>query len=305
MAALVVARRAVTLVPGPFAGVDRASVERAARSSPRFVELLESWRWSIPLWHAGVISGGEGGEEPSADVRASWTSLREDPRLGALRALSREGLFETQEEYLSAIARDVLRAGPDPGISLPVAAGLDRFASRLGLVPVRSAPVSVAQREEARLGARVFHVGVLLPVQASAERVLQIRESLGDEIGALAEAIGHVAHGVAAGASAAEASGVAVPVAGAAGALSRAMESCEHARGANPDELHLVVRACTLSGMILPADAVLRSSEAAMRSIGSTRGPSRREALPVIYDAVGARPLLSVVVRVLGARGVP
>lgn len=56
LAACLLGERVATFLPVPAAGLDREQVATALATSPRYARLLESWRWSVPLWREGVIS---------------------------------------------------------------------------------------------------------------------------------------------------------------------------------------------------------------------------------------------------------
>ena len=81
MAALVLADRVVTLVPQPAAGVSRADVRAAVRNSPRYLRLMESWRWSSPLWNCGLISSGVDDEECSGELAGVYESIASEDAL--------------------------------------------------------------------------------------------------------------------------------------------------------------------------------------------------------------------------------
>ena len=176
MAALLLAERVVTLLPRPDRGRDEA--ERTAERVPRYLDLMLSWRWSQALWEAGVICSSLDGNEASGDVREAHAQIVAEDRFSRLRGLMRPELLETEERYLDAVAADLLKGGPDPAITVPLAAGIDRFAMRHGAAVARSTPSSIAQKAEAVLGHRVFAFVIPTLLQASAERMLEAREEL-------------------------------------------------------------------------------------------------------------------------------
>ncbi len=77
------------------------------------------------------------------------------------------------------------------------------------------------------------------------------------------------------------------------------------------DEVRMVEGVVTVQGLLLPADAVLRSSEQAMRELagGARRirsgdGPDGSgTTLPAVYDAMEHARVLTLVMKPLGARG--
>lgn len=308
-AALLLARGVVTVLPAPFTGADgaqRDQVKAAAASVPRYLEFMNSWRWSMPLWEAGVIGPGLHGEDAAADVRAICETIDADERLSRLRMLMRRELWESEEGYLEAVARDLLKGGPDPGITVPVAAGIDRFATRHGLAVARSSPSSVVQRAEAKLGERVFACAVPVLLQASGEKLLEARELLSEELEELRDAMEELAE-----IDPATANG---ELDSARGVLSAAARSYSEAFEAHreqliqvddPEELHVVAGVVSLTGMMLPSDAVLTSSMTAMKAISPALGPGpvRATNLPAVIDAVPLR-FLTIVVKVVGKAGV-
>src|SRR5690606_6056421 len=145
MAALLLASSVVTLLPAPAGGREAALAE--AEHSPAYMSFVKSWRWSEALWRAGIVSStvsGDGG--PGPDVAEAWRMIQEDPACASARALMRRDLYDSEGEYLRAMAIDVLRAGPNPAVSAPVALGLDRYAARHGMMVMRPDPASVVQR---------------------------------------------------------------------------------------------------------------------------------------------------------------
>lgn len=304
MAALLLAERAVTFLPGPRG--TREEIEQAAAESPEYVRFMETWAWSMPLWEHGVLGSAlEDGDDAMGDLHTAWQMMADDERYALLRPLARRGLFETQGEFLAAMSRDLLRGGPDPGVSLPLAAGVDRFAARRGLVVMRSAPTSVAQKAEQRLGERVFAVAMPIVLQASAERLLEIRGLLADELEEWAEAVGDIAVAVAQEEDVRDDPGLFERAEHAARGLAHAFE-CEREviTAGRRDELHVIERMASITAVRLPADAVLRSGVSAMRAVagGSARprGSGGVKTLPVRADALGGRSVLSLVVKPLG-----
>ncbi|HZW09230.1 MAG TPA: hypothetical protein VFF69_04940 [Phycisphaerales bacterium] len=307
MAALLLAERALTFMPAPRG--TREAIEQAAAESPEYLRFMETWAWSMPLWERGAIGSALNGDNAFNDMHTAWRQLMDDERYAPLRPLARTGLFETQREYLDAVSRDLLKGGPDPGISLPLAAGIDRFAARRGLVVMRSAPASVSQKAESLLGRRVFAVALPILVQASAEKLIEVRELLADELEELAAAIGEVARVVGAGDEVRDDPELVARVEQASRAYAHAFE-CERDTILSPatrDDLHVIERMTSLTAVTLPVDAVLRSGVSAMRSLASGGRTTRSvqpavETLPVLADTLGGRRVLSLVVKPLGVR---
>lgn len=303
MAALLLAERAVTFLPSPRGS--REQIELAAASSPEYVRFMETWSWSMPLWERGVLTSAlDDGDDALGDMHTAWQQLADDERYSPLRPLARRGLFESQGEFLDAISRDLLRGGPDPGISLPLAAGVDRFAARRGLVVMRSAPISIAQKAEQCLGRRVFAFAAPMLAQASAERMLAVRDLLADELEELSLAIAEVSDLVANGSEPEDERDAAGRVELAARTYADAFARSDAAIGQGKgDELHVIERMATFTAFSLPVDAVLRSGVSAMRTLtrrGRRSGPVAVETAPVLADTLGGRRVLSVMVKVLG-----
>ncbi|MBX3363302.1 MAG: hypothetical protein KF866_00940 [Phycisphaeraceae bacterium] len=305
MAALLFARQVVTMMPTP-GRVTRRAVADAVSTAPRYLDLMESWRWSMPLWKADIIAPVWRGEDAAEDVRAQVERIAEDDTLNDLRPFMHYGLYENEQTYLNLVARDVLRGGPDPGVSVPVAAGMDAFAGRHGLWVARSWPVSVAQKLEASLGATLGAVAAPMLTQAPAEAMLTARRLLGDVVGELG-------HGFAA--AAAEEPDASARLARAAARYASAFE--EHfaviAASGGDDEVRVVRGMATLTVQRLPLDAVLRSSLAAARTARASGGASAplRQAgsgtgsasTSALLAPPQARGVVSLVVKVLGRSG--
>ena len=310
-AALLLADRVVTLLPAPFSGL-RQAAEEAAHCIPKYLDFVMSWQWSVPLWEAGVIRAQVNGDAgPAADVRAAFEEIAADERYACLRSLMKPEVFEADDAYLEAVARDLLKGGPDPGITVPVAAGLDRFAIRHGAAVARSAPASVVQKAEEMLGDRLFTVVVPILLQASAERLLEARELLEPELEGLREAIdARFASGLSAGGGR--------PSAGLTEAAAAYIRAFERLRGdllspVEDDDARIIEAAAAITAMSLPADAVLTSSVSALRTLSPalTRVAGRpsplqanvsgRPQIPVSTPKALASPrVLTLMVRVLG-----
>lgn len=181
MTAMVLGARVITLLPFPAAGVDKQTVRAAVDHAPRYLRLLESWRWTTPVWRAGVLSAVSGGEAACRDLPGVFDHIRSGDSFSELRPLTREveALRDSNDaRYLDALSNDLLRGGPDPGISIPINAALERFAARHGFVLARGPVSSVAQRAESRLGDRAFSIGLPMLLQAGGQRILALREDL-------------------------------------------------------------------------------------------------------------------------------
>lgn len=309
MAALLLGEVAVTLVPAPFEAADPRGARRAAAKSPRYLEFVKSWEWTVPLWRGGVLASEWSGDDAAADMREIARRIGEEDRYAPLRTLMKGELFQSERAYLDALGADVLKGGPDPGITVPLAAGLDRFAARHGMMVARAAPASVAQRAEAKLARNVFAIALPVLLQASAERLLLARDLLGDELAALREAIDAIAN-----ADAREINAASDQLARAVAAYAHAFDQAEEElTRANEDEVRVVIGPAVLTGVMMPYDAVLRSSLDAITTMSSrrrgTRGAaagapnaSKGSTLPTFVAGGDHGAVTSLIVRAMGVQ---
>ncbi|MCB9840425.1 MAG: hypothetical protein H6809_02085 [Phycisphaeraceae bacterium] len=310
MAALQLADRAITMMPTPFAGTAKRDVEGAVAAAPKYMAFMESWRWAAPLWEAGVLAPSVDGLDAAGDVREAFDRIGADDRYADLRPLMKPHVFEHERDYLQAIAGDVLKGGPDPAISVPVAAGMDRFAARHGLAVARAFPASVSQKAEARLGQRLGAFAVPFLAQGAAERVLDLRDELADVLDDLRAALGAVIDSGGA-LLAGPTGGPMGDVEIAARAYTRAFDDLRDdlCALAGPDEPRVVSATLAVSVVRLPGGAVLDASVAAMRAVGMgsrRRAPGNGHAavaegstLPSVWDP-GVAPVVTLVFKVIG-----
>ncbi|MBZ0172489.1 MAG: hypothetical protein K8E66_08940, partial [Phycisphaerales bacterium] len=256
MVSLQLAERAVTLLLAPIAeraGVAVAydTVRREAERSPAYRRFMRSWEWAQALFREDVIGSVHAGEDPVDDVRAACARLASDEMLAPLRRYAHPDLFADDRAYLNAASADVVKAGPDPGVSIPVAVGLDGFAADPGLVVARSAPASLAQKAESRLGRRVFRFSVPAVIQGTADRLLLVRALLADERACLARAITAAFEG-------GTDDGIGIAARRYAEAFERERDEITSLPGRHEqDEVRVVVGEVSLVGTLMPADAVL------------------------------------------------
>lgn len=301
MVALQLGSSAVTFMPGVMAGVvgdsepSPSRFERLARSSARYARVVESWGWSMPLWDAGVIESGLPDDDASFDMRAAWERCARDDRYAPLRPFLKGHLLDDPSRWIEAAAADVLKGGPDPAITVPLTAGLDRFAARHRLVVARPRPCSVAQRAEASLARPVC--GLVLPmlVQASADRLLLARELLDEYAAPIREALSNAAVGreqspeLRAAAREYEAGFAEI--------------EAELRADQTRDEVRVITAPVSISLAILPSDAALKSScLAAMSALGGS--PVRSEPGIIATDPIDATPLSAFFVGLVGSGGV-
>lgn len=277
MGALLLGDRAVTMLPAPPSGragesVEADSVAHAAMNTPAYLDFMESWDWVIPLFRSGVIGSTASGQDPADDVRAAWERLNESPDYAELRPLMKAAMYDDDRAYLSAVARDLLKGGPDPAVSIPVAAGLDAFSSRNALTVARASSSSVAQRAEDRLGRKVASFAMPILAQAESGRIVMARESLADPLTDLRDAI----------LDAFEGDATVADVRGAAGSYADAFDNASPMLtelSDDPDEIRVVTGHASVTLVELPADAVFRSSLIAARSLtGGRSRPAARSA---------------------------
>lgn len=218
MAALLLADRVVTILPTPAPspeegeGESREALARAIAHSPRYHRVLNSWLELSPLFGQGVIESLHNRQDPVADARAAAARIDVDRRFTPLRSFVHDDELTSTDDALDAFCADLLKGGPDPGLSLPTVAGLDAFASRHGLMVIRSGPMplrggqgvnagSLAQQAEARIGRTLLTFGLPILTQASPRTLLNAREAMRPELLALRKVIDQACAGHANGAT--------------------------------------------------------------------------------------------------------
>ncbi len=205
MAALLLAGRVFTVLPVPLQGESIESVREAMDHSPRYRRLLANWLALAPLFDAGIIETLAAADDPITRVRAAAERISSEEPWDPIRVFARRELFGDTDHYLDAFSADLLKGGPDPGISLPVCAGLDAFAVDHGVPVVRAghSPAlagrnagrphesggSLAQQAEARLGEQLFSVGVPVLKQAGARALAAARTALRPQLADLRDAV--------------------------------------------------------------------------------------------------------------------
>lgn len=297
MAALALASRVVTVLPGTSTGED------TARALPAFSRFMKSWTWTVPLWKAGLLTTDLDGRSPEHDIWDATRSIERDAAYLPLRHFFHQHDHEDPRTYLTALANDLMKGGPDPGISLPVAAGLDRFAARTRCVVARAAASSLAQRAEASLAAPVASLVVPIFVQASAVRILHYREVLEDQIARFSSSIDRLSH------SLEDAKALPALLRDAQAAAAALTAAFDHSRNdllmsAADDDVRPVEGAVSIAAVSLPADAVFASSVRAVEHLAppapAVAAGIATTTLPALRDELAGRRLLSLVVRPLG-----
>lgn len=285
MAALLLCDRVVTMAPAPAGNDGRLQAERLAGRAPRYARLVESWSWSVPLWNAGVLCAEVEGLSVGEAVQEAHGEIMARAEYAEIRPLLAE--FPDEQSYLQALAHDLLRGGPDPALTIPMAAGLDRFAGRHEMVVVRGHPVSLAQRHEERLWQSLATVALSVLIEGRAERLLEAREKLEPELIALRDALAET------GAGSREAD-----VRGAATAYRRAFDRAAANLGEpDPDEVRVVIGEVSVRMVEMPGDAALLASARAVASLSREAAPAH----PGVIALARGRTV-SMVIRVLGRR---
>lgn len=306
IAALMLARRVVTMRPAPVGehgGLNGASGEQTARRVPAYRRFIESWAWSTPLWKDGLITGDYRGRSPVDDMWAVVEHVRRTGECASLRRFFRQDEYPDAEAYLRAVAADLLKGGPDPGISLPVAAGIDRFAAKHGLLVARARAASLAQRVEAAIARPMFSVGVPTLTQASAERIVHARSVMHEERDALGAAVRRIAASDDAPGRE-EMSDLHEAVTGYAQRFRDARE--ELLMGGADDDIRVVEGVTTISAVRLPWDAVLTSSVRALGVMAGGHASDCADAegsspnLPALADGMAGRTVVALLIRNMG-----
>jgi hypothetical protein len=297
MAALLLAEKVFTLLPASLEDPSAVAAKRVAERSPWYSRFMESWSWTIPLWEEGVLFSRWREDDLASEMRAIAERLRHEEQYLPLRPLLREQLYESDHTYLSYLGADLLKGGPDPGITVPLSAALDRFARRHECFVARGQAVSVVQKAEAEFASSLGAIAVPMLLQGSGEQVLLAREILEPQLGELRLAL-------------AECSGrkgdVDRHLSAAAGAYARAFDANkEELATAVDDEIRPIIGSVVVSAVSMPADVVLRSSLIAVELLGATAPrtkatpPSTTLPLPVRSTEAGS--VVSLVIKPMGA----
>lgn len=324
MLALTLGASIVTLLPEPPAGDSREAVKDAAHLAPRFLRLLDSWKWSAPMWDQHILSAGVGDDRALHRLGPVYSDIRQRSSLAPLRALTADADQRRSREpikALDALCSDLMRGGPDPGINIPVTAALDRLCVEHALPVVRSAATSVAQRAEMLMARKLFAFSIPLLLRAGGLRVLTLRRDLATELDVLRSALlaalpsarvrkqGVSAHAVSISEPLADSEAPAISsfvpdpakvqaLSAAARTFARAFDSWSVLGAVGDDEnsQRVVPGWVSVSAVALPHDAALRAGQAAARSMSSSSSGGSMDADP----ATG--PLIALIVREMNAR---
>ncbi|MBX3407445.1 MAG: hypothetical protein KF869_11850 [Phycisphaeraceae bacterium] len=306
--ALTLCDHAVTALPEPAEGRSRAHIRAAVDRLPRLLRVLESWRWSGPLWRGGVLGSGMPHDRPFDGVGAAgrevWTdeafarlaaTVDPPPRVNEDDESARAAApgVET-DRWLDALCADMLRGGPDPRISTAVVAALDRYAASHGCIAVRGPTDSLAQRAESRLTDRVFALAIPVMSRAAGGKIVDLRAALRGPLEILREAM--------AGAFAAAGAPDTAALAAAAGRYTEAFESWFAAATRDDENDQRTMREfVSITGVRLPADSALVSARAAMRGVSRAAGRAR-DPRPAQKTDVIDRALPAMLIRPMNVR---
>ena len=283
MASLLLADKAVTALPTPPGGDTREDVQRAMVNCPRYTRLLESWRWASPLWRCGAVTSLHEGDDAMADVRGAMTTMASDPACKPLHPFLHKDMLTRPDELLDHLCADLLKGGPDPGFCVPVAGAMDRFAARHGLLVTRSgrdaasgksvsaasgSTASLVQRAEEMLGRTVFTLALPVLASASGRTLEDLRADLEPELSPLRQAISETASAAAETSTAATVQAQQRRIREAGAVYAQAFEDVIGGMLDRDDDRGIRVTAatCRIVCRVLPADAVVRSSVAALRT---------------------------------------
>jgi hypothetical protein len=308
MAALLLGDHVVTLLPEPATGTSRDDVDRAVNASPRYVGLLDSWRWASPLFRARIIESIVNGTTPFAEFEGVVHDIEVEESLAPLRPMAKLIRSLDPAAFLDVLSADILRGGPNPSMSIPVAASLDRFSLAHDYVSIRAGATSVAQRAESKLSRRLVYVGAPFLRRAGGSRLARARQALESPLAELRGAILRVfSIAISTQPDAAEATARAAQALRAvADQYAAAFRSLRVLRGDDEDEgVRVTWGWVSISGVLLPDDCVLRSSRAAMQTMQASAAASSRGAAWAEHasrDARATRWMPSLILREMDVR---
>lgn len=295
MCALVLGDHIATLLPEPPEGANRDEVKKAALAAPRFFRLLDSWRWSEALWQAGVLAGQMHNAYPLRWLDAIYHDIASDPGNAVLARLSqpaRDLRIKSPTAALDAMCADLMRGGPDPGLSIAITGAIDRCCAAHGGWSVRGAVDSLTQRAESLLARRVFSFAMPLLTQADGDALLAMRSALEAPLADLRAAMtATMSHALQS--SEPCPSDLLTDLANAAAAYRAAFErwSVVYAQGDDQSGQRIVIGYVNVTSVILPADAAIRSARAAAVASGSPRASTEPGASPALLPALIVREM--------------
>jgi hypothetical protein len=269
--------------PGDPGGETREGLTTALAACPRFGRVLRSWLELAPLFEAGVVRTLVGRHDAMHDVRGAAARIDHQRELESLRPFVHDETLGGSMDGLDALCADLLKGGPDPGIALPVIAGLDALALRHRLVAVRAGAGggggtgrgggggveggSLTQQVEARLGRTVASFGVPIIAAGSGRTIMNLRQGMATELARLGTAIDEAWSGGTGSAA------LGTSLRAAAGEVTRAFRRHAPQVISRDDDLGRRVTEVFVSVQLrlLPADAAYR---AAILAMGRTMPPT-------------------------------
>ncbi len=311
MAAMLLARDVVTLLPTTRESTTAREAFSKAGRVQTFREFMRAWAWSEPLWINGVVTPAHSRHSPLDELLSVGNKITSDPTLEPLRRFTPDQFYEDDERFVGALAADLLKGGADPGVCVAVAAAMDRFAARHALTAVRGIANSLVERRELRESISGGSMIVPIFVQASAQRILHAREVLSDVLQAWwdADEVAHLEN----------ASPWALPapmrltstrqqVAAYAAAFEARRD--ELFEGASDDDVRAIEGAATVTWLTFRSDNSLRCSLDAMMELARPARPSTAPdptirttpstALAAPADPLDAAPVGALMIKALG-----
>lgn len=282
MAGLLLAGQALTFLPRSLAAVP---VDRGrALHSAGYRQVIASVAWATPLVESGVLATSVAGEDAAPDFAEARRRVATDADLAPLRRFVETRIEHDPDRALDRLASDLTRSGPDPSISVPLAAALDALAERHAYTVLRTDGPSLAQQAERARERRLFACSVPVLVQASTERLIETRRRLAPELDALREAAESCLDGLA------DESAVREAAADYADAYDRSRHHIERPEE-DPDDPQVRSAEIVLAGVAHAPDHALACSAMAARRVSSRPSeqpqPSSLTARSLIVRLVG------------------
>ncbi len=292
--AVLLCDRVVTLLPAPHEGTDPEAIRSAVEESPRFLEFMESWRWSRALWQAGLISTTDGAATLLEDIEAVCERIEHDDTFAPLHGLVHAAVLEETRSYLNVLCRDLMTGGGDPRTSVPVSAAAERFAARRRALLFRPEITSLAGRIETTSIQPVCAFSMPILAAASGEHCINLRRLLTEQLTAVQEGFEQVLENPP-GRRAGVPEAMREPL--------REYDACFHeyydelvgSRG--EDEFRARAIHASFNVGMLPADSTLRAAAKAAHVLRRGRTSRQRSVAALQTSALGAASAITVTVR--------
>lgn len=296
LAALLLADAAATIVPlaRPWTAGDP---ETAAEESPSFARLLETWRWTAPLWRAGILGPTDAvGHMGASLVEAAARAIADATALPALaRVAGGSAAIPDRARFVETLCMDIVRGGRNPALSVPVAAALERFAADAGWPLVLCPTGSVVGGIEQKLATPFIGINLPAPVAAGGEIILILRDRLASELDSVRSALAEALTAARTGAPADDLAHIertALDPAGTALCSAAAEFAPGRSRGRSAD--WTMIR-CTIAA--LPPSAMVRAAEIAAAQLVGTPAAGHAQTARIDTRAIERPSALAVVVR--------